>query len=158
MDKYEALLNKMKDSGEVPEWVVDEIQSTYEASGLRTDLKETRDKYNQTLETNTRLRDTILESQFKSHGVTLSPKALRIPDDLDATDSDKVSGWLQEMGLVTAQPTTPTDERATHDRIANISSDATTPNQISVSDIQNMSEEEFWAKAPQIQEQLHTQR
>lgn len=147
MDKYEALLSKIQQSEDVPEWVVDEIQSTYEASGLRTDLKETRDKYRDVLTTNTKLRDRILAEEFTKHGVTISPTALRIPDDLDPTDAEKVEGWLVQSGLTSTKPTTSVDERSTHDRIVAATDSAATPTvDLSQFDPTTMDEDEFYRK------------
>lgn len=152
MDKYEALLDKMKQSGEVPEWVLEEVQSTYEASGLRTDLKDLRDKYQKTQEENTSLRTGLLADRFKSLGITISPAILNIPSDLPVTDQDKVQSWAEEMGLIQKTETTDPSERATHDRIAAASNEGGNTAIPTAQDLDptKLSQEEFYAKAAQI--------
>lgn len=153
MDKYEALIAKMKDSGEVPEWVLDEVQTTYEASGLRTDLKALREQHTKTLEENTSLRTGLLADRFKSLGITISPSILNIPSDLAVTDAEKVQSWAEEMGLIARTETTDQDTRATHDRIANASNDGTNSALPTSSDLdpRKLSQEEFYEKARLIE-------
>ena len=153
MDKYEALINKMKESGEVPEWVLDEVQSTYEASGLRTDLKNLKDQYTKTLEENTSLRTGLLADRFKSLGITISPSILQIPSDLPVTDPEKVQSWAEEMGLIAKTETTPASEREVHDRIAATSDEGGNNSLPSVNDLDptKMTEAEFYEKARLIE-------
>lgn len=146
-DKYSQLIQEARESGEIPDSWLERIESTYETSGLRTDLKATREAYQKTLDENRTLKSGVLASQFKSLGIGLNPKVLQIPDELDPTDSDKVSEWAQEMGLIPKQETTPVTERATHDRIAAASNESTATVIPSASDIQNLSEDEFWKQA-----------
>lgn len=153
-DKYQELLDEMRNSGEIPETWIDRIQTTYEASGLRTDLKETKDQYRELMTQNSKLRDTILADRFKQFGVTISPSALRIPDDLDPTDTEKVEGWLVQSGLAESKPTTDPAERATHDRIAAASNAGGQPT-ISIEDLDpsTMSEDEFYKKVEALEAQ-----
>lgn len=155
MDKYEALINKMKESGEVPEWVLDEVQSTYEASGLRTDLKNLKDQYTKTLEENTNLRTGLLADRFKSLGITISPSILNIPADLPVTDPEKVQSWAEEMGLIAKTETTTPDERVVHDRIATASNEGGNTGLPTVNDLDpsKMTEAEFYEKARLIEAQ-----
>lgn len=153
-DKYQELLDEMRNSGEIPESWIDRIQTTYEASGLRTDLKETKDQYRQLMDTNSKLRDTILADRFKQFGVTISPSALRIPDDLDPTDTEKVEGWLVQAGLAESKPTTDPEERAAHDRIAAASNAGGQPT-LSIADLDpsKMTEDEYYQAAALIEAQ-----
>lgn len=146
-DKYTQLIQEARESGEIPDSWLERIETTYEASGLRTDLKATREAYQKTLDENRTLRSGLLADRFKSIGITISPTVLNIPDTLDPTDTDKVSEWAQEMGLIPKQETTPPAERATHDRIAAASNEGNATVIPSVSDIQNLPEEEFWKQA-----------
>lgn len=146
MDKYEALLDKMRSSGEVPEWVLDEITSTYEASGLRTDLRDIKDKYATAMADNTQLRTGLLADRFKSMGITISPSILNIPADLPVTDPEKVQTWAEEMGLMAKTETTEVSTRAVHDRIATASNEGGNAAALSPNDIDpsKMSEEDFY--------------
>jgi hypothetical protein len=153
MDKYEALIKKMEESGEVPEWALTEVKQTYEASGLRTDLKDLRDKFTKINEENTSLRTGLLADRFKSLGITISPSILNIPADLPVTDPEKVQTWAEEMGLIAKTETTPTDERSTHDRIATASNEGGNTGLPAASDLDpsKMSESEFYEKARLIE-------
>lgn len=153
MDKYEALINKMKDAGDVPEWVLDEVQSTYEASGLRTDLRDLKTKYDKTQEENTNLRTGLLADRFKAMGITISPSILNIPSDLAVTDSDKVQTWAEEMGLIQKVDTTSVDERAVHDRIATASNEGGNSARMTSADLDpsEMNETEFYKHARKIE-------
>ena len=148
-DKYTQLLQEARESGEIPDSWLERIESTYEASGLRTDLKATREAYQKTLEENRTLRSGVLQSQFQKLGIGLNPKVLNIPEELDPTDPDKVQSWAEEMGLITKTETTEPSERATHDRIAAASNEGHIPNTPSLDDISNLPEEEFWKVAAQ---------
>ena len=99
-DKYDEFIKAMRESGEVPDQWVDGVEKTFQASTLRNELKDTRDKYRETMEQNERYRNGILRDRFKSLGITINPKVLAIPADLDPTDEEKVSAWAQEMELI----------------------------------------------------------
>ena len=142
-DRFEQLFEEARNSGKVDEDWLDTFKSSFEASPLRVENKETRERAKAIAEQNQKYRDAILAAQFKEHGVTISPSALRIPDDLDPTDPEKVEGWLVQSGLASTKPTTDPAELATHDRIANAGSDPVPPGQLP--NINNMTEEEFWA-------------
>jgi hypothetical protein len=153
MDKYEALIKKMEESGEVPEWALEEVKTTYEASGLRTDLKKLREDFSKVAEENTSLRTGLLADRFKSLGITISPSILNIPSDLPVTDPDKVQSWAEEMGLIAKTETTTTDERSVHDRIATASNEGGNTGLPSTNDLDpsKMSESEFYEKARLIE-------
>ncbi len=141
-DKFTQMFEEAKNSGVDPEWI-SRFESAFEASPLREENKATKDRMREIAESNTKLRDSLLATKFSSHGVTISPTALRIPDDLDVTDDEKVEGWLIQAGLTTTKPTTDPATLATHDRIANASTDPISPS--TIPDISKMNEEEFWA-------------
>lgn len=153
MDKYEALINKMRESGEVPEQWLNEVEQTYEASGLRTDLRTLREQYNKSQEENTNLRTGLLADRFKAMGITISPSILNIPSDLAVTDSDKVQTWAEEMGLIAKTETTSTTERTTHDRIAEASNEGGNSSIPTSADLdpRKMPEDDFYAQARLIE-------
>lgn len=153
-DKYTQFMEDAKTSGEIPQHWIDRIESTYEASGLRNDYKSERERAIALEEKLSNLRDGLLTDRFKSLGITASPKAFRIPDDIDPTDTEKLEGWATEMGLITRQETTPPEARAVHDRIANASTDGPTPT-ISLDDLDptKLSEDEFYRRAEALQKQ-----
>lgn len=140
-DKFKAMFEEAREAGLPDEWVA-KFESTFEATPLREENKATKERMKEIAENNQKLRDTLLATKFTSHGVTISPSALRIPDDLDVTDDEKVEGWLVQAGLTTTKPTTDPATLATHDRIANASTETTPPN--SIPDVTKMNEEEFW--------------
>jgi hypothetical protein len=153
MDKYEALLDKMRNSNEVPEWVLDEIATTYEASGLRTDLKSVKEKYAEAMKENTTLRTGLLADHFKSLGISISPSILNIPSDLPVTDPEKVQSWAEEMGLIAKTETTAPETRAVHDRIATASNEGGNTSVPSALDLDpsTMSEKEFYKAVEAIE-------
>lgn len=153
MDKYEALIEKMKTSGEVPEWVLDEVQTTYEASGLRTDLRDLKTKYDAALSDNTNLRTGLLADRFKAMGITIPVKVLQIPSDLAVTDEDKVREWAETSGLIAKTETTDPVERATHDRIAEASNEGGNSSIPTSADLdpRKMPEDDFYAQARLIE-------
>ncbi len=145
-DKFKQLFEEARDSGMDPDWV-DKFENTFEASGLRKDNQTIKEENRLLRETASKLKSGLLKDRFTKMGITLSPSVLNIPDDLDPSDDEKFQSWAEEMGLVTKQETTPPAERQVHDRIAAASDSgnvATTP---SISDIQNLPEEEFWKVA-----------
>lgn len=151
-DRFAELFEKARESGKVDEDWLSELQTQFEASPLRQEVKATKEELKATRDKLSTLRDGLLSVKFKEMGIGMKPQAFRIPDDLDPTDDEKVTGWMVEMGLTEAKPTTDPAERATHDRIANVSTD-TGKNQPSIADLDpsKMSMEEFDAKVAQIQ-------
>jgi hypothetical protein len=147
-DKYTQFMEDAKTSGEIPQHWIERIESTYEASGLRNDYKSERERAIALEEKLSNLRDGLLTDRFKSMGITASPKAFRIPDDLDPSDTEKLESWATEMGLIQRQETTPPADRAVHDRIASASTDGPSPT-VSLDDLDptKLSEDEFYAKA-----------
>lgn len=147
-DKFKALFEEARQSGLPDEWV-DRFEESFEASGLRKDLKATQDQARQLMEQNKAMRTGLLGDRFAKLGITISPKVLNIPDDLDPTDEEKVTTWAQEMGLVEKKETTPPAERAVHDRIAAASNEGgnTATPTLQDFDPTKLSEAEFWEKA-----------
>lgn len=150
-DRYKAFFEEARNSGVDPEWI-SKAEEMFEASPLRQDLNATKEQHRQTQEQNSKLRDALLAERFKDFGVTISPTALRIPDDLDPTDGEKVEGWLVQSGLTQSKPTTSPDLRATHDRISAASNEGGQPT-ISLEDLdpETLSEDEFYRKAAALQ-------
>lgn len=158
-DKYEDLLKEAEESGEIPSTWLDRIRNTYEASGLRTDLKDTREKYRAALEENESLRTGVLTTTFKSLGISANPKAFALPSDLNPTDEEAVSNWAQDMGLIPKVETTPSDERAVHDRISSASDQSTLGTIPTEEDIKNAkTPEELYALAARREAALQRSR
>ena len=157
-DKFKAMFEEAREAGLPDEWIT-KFESSFEASPLREENKSLKDRMKETYESNTKLRDTLLATKFSSHGVTISPSALRIPDDLDVTDDEKVEGWLVQAGLTSAKPTTDPSIRATHDRIANASNEETNATAAALSELDptTLSEDEFYAKAEAIMAKIQPQ-
>lgn len=155
MDKYEALIQKMKEDESVPEWVLEEVSKTYEASGLRTDLKAIKEKYDATAKERDELRTGLLADRFQKMGITISPTILNIPSDLPVTDPDKVQSWAEEMGLIAKTETTDPETKGVHDRIAAASNEGGNTGIPTAMDLDpsKMTQEEFYEKARLIEAQ-----
>lgn len=157
-DKFKAMFDEARDAGVDADWV-SKFESAFEATPLREEIKSTKERMKEIAEANQRYRDSLLETKFSAYNVSIKPSALRIPDDLDVTDDEKVEGWLVQSGLTSARPTTDPEVRATHDRIANAGNEGnSTGIDLSQLDPSKMSEDEFWEKAPQVEAQLGKQR
>lgn len=145
-DKFKQLFEEARNGGMDPEWV-DRFENTFEASGLRKDNQAIKDENRLLRETATKLKSGMLKDRFEKIGITISPSILNIPDELDPSDPEKVQTWAEEMGLIVKQETTPPAERQTHDRIAAASNEGNETTTPSISDIQNLGEDEFWRVA-----------
>lgn len=150
-DKFTELFTEAKAAGIDPEWLT-RLEKSFEASGLRQDLKDTRDKYAAAMADNRTLRTGLLNGEFTKLGISIKPAALNIPDDLDASDPDKVSTWATEMGLYSPPPTTDPALRAAHDRISAASTDGNSNVIPTVADLDpsKLTEDEFYAQAALI--------
>lgn len=152
-NKFDALFEKARNAGVDPD-LLDEFQSTYEASGLRKDMRELQDKLKTQAELNRNLRSGLLADRFKTMGISISPKALNIPDDLDPTDPEKVTSWAEDMGLVQKKETTTPETRAVHDRIANASNEGGNTQIPDLPDPATVSEDEYYRIAAIREEAL----
>jgi hypothetical protein len=147
-DKFKQLFEEARNNGMDPGWV-DRFEETFEASGLRKDNQTIKEENRLLRETASKLKTGLLQDRFKGMGITISPSILNIPDELDPSDPEKVQSWAEEMGLITKQETTPPAERQIHDRIAAASNEGNVTTAPSISDIQNLGEDEFWKVAQQ---------
>lgn len=149
-DKFKQLFEEARNGGVDPEWV-DRLETTFEASGLRKDNQTIKEENRLLRETATKLKSGLLKDRFEKLGITLNPAILGqdVMDQLDPSDPEKVQTWAEEMGLITKQETTPPAERQTHDRIAAASNEGNVTTAPSISDIQNLGEDEFWKVAAQ---------
>ena len=157
-DKFKAMFEEAREAGLPDEWIT-KFESSFEASPLREENKATKDRMREIAETNTRLRNTLLSTQFKEFGVPYAPEALRIPDDLDPTNPEAVEGWLVQSGFAQAKPTTDPKILSTHDRIANASNEETNATAAALSELDptTLSEDEFYAKAEAIMAKIQPQ-
>lgn len=149
-DKFKQLFEEARNSGMDPDWV-DKFEETFEASGLRKDNQTIKEENRLLRETTKNLKSGLLKDRFKDMGITLNPAILgqEVLDQLDPSDPEKVQTWAEEMGLITKQETTPPSERQTHDRIAAASNEGNVTSIPSISDMQNLPEDEFWKVAEQ---------
>ncbi len=145
-DKFKALFEKARDSGVDPEWI-DELETTFEASGLRKDNLSIKEENRLLRERTQNLQAGLLRDRFTKLGITINPDYIKVPDDLDPANEEGVQEWAVKAGLITQQETTTPDSRQTHDRIAAASNEGNTPNIPSISDIKNLPENEFWKVA-----------
>lgn len=153
-DKFKAMFDEAREAGLPDEWI-SKFESEFEATPLRAENKATKERMKEIAEANQRLRDTLLETKFSAYNVSIKPSALRIPDDLDVTDDEKVEGWLVQSGLTSARPTTDPEVRATHDRIAAAATEGGNSTLPSLADLDpnKLSEDEFYERAEAIQAQ-----
>lgn len=154
MDKYTQFLEDAKASGEIPDSWLQRIQDTYEASGLRNEVRSERERADN-LQTSLRtLQTSLLTDKFKEMGIPGKPSAYSLPDDIDPTNVESIQTWAVDQGLIQPVTTTPPAERAAHDRIANASTDGPTPT-ISLDDLDptKLSEDEFYRRAEALQQQ-----
>lgn len=151
-DKFKAMFDEARDAGIDPDWVT-KFESAFEATPLREENKATKERMREIAEANQRYRDSLLETKFSAYNVSIKPSALRIPDDLDVTDDEKVEGWLVQSGLTSAKPTTEPEVRATHDRIAAAANEGGSylPNDLAALDPSKMSEDEFYERAAALE-------
>ena len=151
-DKFKAMFDEARDAGIDPDWVT-KFESAFEATPLREENKATKERMREIAEANQKYRDSLLETKFSAYNVSIKPSALRIPDDLDVTDDEKVEGWLVQSGLTSAKPTTEPEVRATHDRIAAAANEGGSylPNDLAALDPSKMSEDEFYERAAALE-------
>lgn len=153
-DKFKAIFDEAREAGLPDEWIT-RFESTFEASPLREENKQTKERMREIAERESKLKDALLATKFQSYGVSISPTALRIPDDLDPTDDEKVEGWLIQSGLAQSKPTTEPETRAVHDRISQASNEGGQPT-ISLEDLDpsKLTEDEFYEKAAALTAKL----
>ncbi len=145
-DKFKSLFEEARDSGVDPDWI-DKLESTFEASGLRKDNLTIKEENRLLRERTQSLQSGLLRDRFTKLGITVNPEFIKVPDDLDPANEDGVKDWAVKAGLIADTPTTPPESRATHDRIAAASNEGNVSTGPSISDIQNLPEDEFWKVA-----------
>lgn len=154
MDKYTQFLDDAKTSGEIPDEWIKRIEDTYEASGLRNDVRTERERANQLEEKYRTLQVGLLTDKFKEMGIPGKPSAYSLPDDIDPTNPESIQTWAVEMGLIQAPTTTEPVERAVHDRIASASTDGPAlTTSLDDLDPTKLSEDEFYRRAELYQKQ-----
>lgn len=148
MDKYTQFLEDARKSGQIPDEWIQRIEDTYEASGLRNDVKTHQEKVKQLEEKYRVLQTGLLTDKFKEMGIPGKPTAYSLPDDIDPTNPESIQTWAVDQGLIQPPQTTDNDTRAVHDRIAAASTDGAGPT-ISLDDLdpRKLSEDEFYEKA-----------
>jgi hypothetical protein len=147
-DKFTELFEEARNSGLPDDWV-DRFQTTFEASGLRKDNLSIKEENRLLREQKQSLQAGLLRDRFSKLGITINPDYIKVPDDLDPANEEGVQEWAVKAGLITQQETTPSAERATHDRIAAASNEGNVTSIPSISDMQNLGEDEFWKVAQQ---------
>jgi hypothetical protein len=155
MDKYTQFLEDAKKSGEIPDEWIKRIEDTYEASGLRNDVRTERERA-QKLETDLRsLRIGLLTDKFKEMGIPGKPTAYSLPDDMDPTNIESIQSWAVEQGLITPPQTTEPASREVHDRISQASNEGGNSSIPSSEELdpRKMSETEFYEHARKIEAQ-----
>lgn len=145
-DKFTELFEEARNSGLPDDWV-DRFQTTFEASGLRKDNLSIKEENRLLREQKQVLQAGLLRDRFNKLGITINPDYIKVPDDLDPANEEGVQEWAVKAGLITQTETTEPAERQTHDRIAAASNEGTQTTVPSISDLQNLPEEEFWKQA-----------
>lgn len=147
-DKFTELFEEARNSGLPDDWV-DRFQNTFEASGLRKDNLSIKEENRLLRERTQNLQAGLLRDRFAKLGITINPDYIKVPDDLDPANEEGVQEWAVKAGLITQPETTPSSERQTHDRIAAASNEGNVTTTPSLSDINNLGEDEFWKVAEQ---------
>ncbi len=147
-DKFTELFEEARNSGLPDDWV-DRFQTTFEASGLRKDNLAIKEENTKLRERTQSLQAGLLRDRFTKLGITINPDYIKVPDDLDPANEEGVQEWAVKAGLITQQETTTPESRQTHDRIAAASNEGNVTTTPSLSDIQNLGEDEFWKVAQQ---------
>ena len=105
--KFEDILAEMREQG-LDESYADELSKAWQASPLRQ-AAETAAERARKAET------ALLRSTFKELGISVKPDHLRLPDDLDPTDSDRIKAFAVDAGLLTPDPEPTPDPAVTAD-------------------------------------------
>lgn len=145
-DKFTELFEEARNSGLPDDWV-DRFQTTFEASGLRKDNLSIKEENRLLRERSQTLQAGLLRDRFTKLGITINPDYIKVPDDLDPANEEGVQEWAVKAGLITQTETTTPESREPHDRIAAASNEGNVTATPSISDIQDLPEEEFWKQA-----------
>jgi len=145
---FDDLMAEAADAGVDSEWI-DKVKKASAGSPLRQELESERAARKALEENAAKYRDAALNSQFAQLGIKVKPDALKVPEDLDPLDGDKVRDWAVTMGLAEAPQAVTPQEQAAHERIANASAgaDAGSPSSARDEVLQAATPEEFFAKA-----------
>lgn len=155
---FDALIGELEEAG-LDESYIDRLRSVTAASPIRKE----RDAYKAdaiaALDRAQRAEAKALAASFRDMGITMKPSALRLPDDLDVTDDDKLRAWATDAGLIAAvqsvDQSMSNEERQAHANVAAASAGATTPPAANSKEsllarldpAKGLTEEQFWAEA-----------
>lgn len=115
-DDFDVLVDELADAG-LDESYIDRLKK-WSGSPLRKERNEALQKVTALEERLAKAEAKTLESTFSNLGITVKPSALRLPDDLDVLDEDKVREWAVEQGLAEPPPPdTPEEEAEAHERV-----------------------------------------
>lgn len=152
------------DEGELGQ-LADSLERQFDASPLRTENKELKKQAQQAVEQAEKLRSYALSASFKEVGLKVKPDVLKLPDDLDPTDTQALSAWATEAGFIDAKPDTSKEEQGAHEAMQQAAAGGATSPVLTGKaaileelDPRNLTEEEFWAKAADKKLTLDTQR
>lgn len=121
MSAFDDLMQEARDAGVQESWL-DRIKAATDGSPLRKERDDWKAKAEQLSEQVGKFRSGTLGQQLVALGFKGNPDALKVPDDLDPFDADKVTEWAVGMNLV-PKPEPSEDERqhaadlAAHDRM-----------------------------------------
>lgn len=131
MSAFDDLMNEGIDAGIQEDWI-NRVRAASDGSPLRQEIKTLKDERDGLREQVGKFRTGTLGSHLAALGFKGNPDALKVPDDLDPFDQEKVSEWAIGMNLV--QPPEPSDaereqaaEHAAHDRMAQAAAGASLP-------------------------------
>ena len=116
-EDIERLRQWEDDDGELAE-LADSLEKQFDASPLRSENKELKRKAQEALEKAERLNAYALQAAFEKIGLKVKPDALRLPDDLDPTDTPALTAWATEKGFIEAKPETPIEEQKAHEQMS----------------------------------------
>lgn len=147
---FDDLMQEARDAGVDDAWL-ERVQAATAASPLRKERDELKAALQEATEKATKFGAAALNAQFAALGIKVKPDALRLPDDLDPLDTEKVREWAVGMGLADPPPpAVPPEEQAAHQRLAEAAAaGGVAPPATAARDeiMSATSADEFWAKA-----------
>lgn len=115
-EDIERLRQYEDDDGELAQ-LADSLERQFEASPLRSENKELKRQAKEAADKAQRLHNYALSAAFKEVGLKVKPDVLKLPEDLDPTDTQALSAWATEAGFIESKPDTPAQEQQAHEAI-----------------------------------------
>lgn len=120
-NRFDELLTEIEEAEAIaPEWL-DRLREASKGSPLRKERDDAIERADRAEARTKEMETATLASTLSTLGVKVKLDNLRLPDDLEVSDPEKVKEWAVEAGLVEAAPDVPNDEIEGHEAIATAS-------------------------------------